>query len=262
MVALAMRQPRISHAGTGACILALLIANAPTAARADPRTFVYTYEATTLPEGQWELEHWATWRHHGGGRERFDFRHEFEYGVTDRFQVSLYLANWRHEESGGEGRTTFESSALSAMVNLTDPVSAPLGSALYGEIYLGPELVELEGIAILQKNLGPWVIGANSAIESEWEGDDLGALDEVKGELKQTIGISYQVAPSFLVGLEGALESEIDGWEDLGDPAIYVGPNASYRNGRFFITAAALWQASDVAGEPDFQTRIITGFNF
>ncbi len=42
------------------------------------RRFTYIYEATT---------HF----------NRFDFRHEFEFGVTDSLQLSFYVADWRYQ---------------------------------------------------------------------------------------------------------------------------------------------------------------------
>ena len=33
-----------------------------------------------------------------------DFRHELEYGVTDKFQVSIYLADWFYESNRGAVR--------------------------------------------------------------------------------------------------------------------------------------------------------------
>ena len=46
--------------------------------------------------GSLELENWVTWRHATGpGRfDQVDFRYELKYGVTDKLQASIYLADW------------------------------------------------------------------------------------------------------------------------------------------------------------------------
>jgi hypothetical protein len=66
---------------------------------ATERHFAFTYEVATTAKGELELENWVTWQFHGGrngdpSSSEFDFRHEFEYGITDRLQTSLYFADW------------------------------------------------------------------------------------------------------------------------------------------------------------------------
>src|ERR1041384_6478799 len=86
-------------------LLATLLAGiAVINANADERRFTYTYEPEVLPKGGLEFEQWLTLRSQKTsageiGQEnfnRFDFREELEYGVTDRYSVSLYL-NGKHE---------------------------------------------------------------------------------------------------------------------------------------------------------------------
>src|SRR5262245_34530149 len=64
------------------------------AAYGNERHFTYTYESAVLPAQAKEIEVWTTPRL---GRDdyyaRFDQRLEFEVGLTDRLQTSLYL-NW------------------------------------------------------------------------------------------------------------------------------------------------------------------------
>jgi hypothetical protein len=110
----------------------------------------------------------------------------------------------------------------------------------------------------LQKNIGKWALTYNFILESEWEES---GLSEVKGEIGNTLGISYMVSPRFSFGLEALHEVEIDDWSDAGESAIYVGPNVSARFGKAWITAAGLIEATDT-GEPDFQVRAITGWHF
>src|SRR5262245_5114486 len=70
----------------------LALASTPPRAEANERHFTYTYETAVLPQGAKELEFWTTPRL---GREdyfaRFDQRLEFEVGLTNRLQTSVYL---------------------------------------------------------------------------------------------------------------------------------------------------------------------------
>ncbi len=251
--------PHFSRIFPGTVLGALLFMGA--AAQAGDRKFGYSYEVTTLPKGALEFENWVTWKSYSDG-DRFDFRHELEYGVTDDFQLALYIANWRYEDRGGESDSTFKSTSIEAIYNLTDPTEDFLGSALYLESGVGEEELFVEGKLLLQKNFGPWVVAGNSAVESEWEGEDLDGLHEVNGELEQTAGISYQFSPAFAAGVEGLMEVEIEDWKDAGDLAVYLGPNVSWRKGAFFVTVAALWQMTNFSGEPEVQTRMLAGFDF
>ena len=229
---------------------------------AGERRFTYTYEATTAPKGTIELENWVTWkasRGSGGNANQFDFRHELEFGITDRLQLGLYLSDWSVTRSGGKTESVWKNVGAEFIYNLSNPTTDFLGSALYLETKLGDELFALEGKLLLQKNFGPWVVAYNASLEAEWEGPD---YDEQVGEFQQTLGVSYQVSPRFTVGAEMLHEVVFENWGDAGDHALYVGPNASVRFGRAYATATVLFQASDLDDEPDVQSRLIFGFQF
>ncbi|MHC5003274.1 MAG: DUF6662 family protein [Planctomycetota bacterium] len=241
--------------------VALLLPCSP--ADADQRRFAYLYESTTHPVGEVEYEQWITWKTHKAIDSRFDrvdFRHEIEFGVTDNLQLGIYLSDWRYErgntvDDGAEWRNV----AVEAILALTDPVTDPIGSALYGEVKIGDQLMALEGKLILQKNLGKWVFAWNGTVEAEWEGSN---YDEDKGEFEQTLGASYQFTPELLAGVELLHEIEYDDWSEWEDHVVYLGPNISYRTETWWITAAPLAQLTDIDTEADFQLRVIFGFDF
>ena len=232
-------------------------------AEAGERRFTFVYEAATQPVGEFEYEQWATWKTDKDADprfDRFDIRHELEFGVTDNLQLGLYLSDWRVQrgdsvDDGAEWRNV----AVETIFALTDPVTDALGSALYGEIKLGDELLALEGKLILQKNIGKWVFAWNGTIEAEWEGSD---FSEDKGELAQTLGGSYQFTPKLLAGFELVHQIGYDDWSQWEDHTLYLGPNVSYRTQDWWITATPLVQATDVDSEANFQLRLIFGFDF
>src|SRR5215467_14721740 len=61
------------------------------------RFFTYTYEPETMPAGALEYEQWVTLRagrNKTVGQENYnkwELRHELEYGATDNYSVSLYI---------------------------------------------------------------------------------------------------------------------------------------------------------------------------
>lgn len=237
--------------------------------KAGERRFTYIYEATTAAKGEVEIENWVTWKtqREGGSRgNAFDFRHEVEFGLTDKLQLGVYVADWSvvDKVAGGEdgAHAAYQDSAVELIYNLTNPVTDIIGSAVYAELKLGDQKLELEGKLILQKNFGPFVIAYNATLEAEWEGERFGYFNERKGTFEQTLGASYQISPNFLLGGEFLHEIDFSDWAEAGDSIVYAGPNASFRYDRFYVTTTALIQATGITEEPDFQLRTIFGFYF
>lgn len=229
---------------------------------ASERRFTYVYEVAPQPKGALEYEQWVTWkaiREADSKYQRFDVRHELEYGITDDLQVALYLADWRYQTGRSvEEEFDYRDTALEWLYKVTDPTMDPVGLAFYQETKLGDELFELEGKVILHKNIDRFAVAYNATLEAEWESKD---YDEDKGIFEQTLGASYQIDPSFLVGVEALNEVEFDNWSEQGDAVVYVGPNASYRGSRWWVTLTPLMQVTGIDEEPDFQTRILIGFH-
>jgi hypothetical protein len=156
---------------------------------ASERRFAFTYEVNTADKGELELENWVTWQFHHGrngepNRHEFDFRHELEYGITDRLQASLYFADWHiKDHPGGEDRAHYDDAALEVIYRLSNPATDFLGSAVYGEIRGGPDFLEFEGKILLQRNFGKWIAAYNAALEGKWMGEH---LEERAGEFAQT----------------------------------------------------------------------------
>ncbi len=228
------------------------------------RRFTYIYETTTAAPGTFEFENWVTWRtdrDDDSEFDRLDFRHELEFGITDRLQAAIYFADWTYRDgrSVENDGSVYAGSAVEMIYNLTNPQTSMLGSALYGEVAIGEDLVKLESKILLDKQFGPLVVAYNATVEAEWEGED---LDEKTGEFQQTLGASYEIKPQLLVGGELLHEIEFPEWREGEDSVVYAGPNMSVRFGNWWATTTALAQLTDVDGEPNFQLRTIVGYAF
>jgi hypothetical protein len=247
-------------------VAALLLAAflLPSTLFAGARRFTYIYEVTTTPPKEIESENWVTWQTSKPADSRFnqvDFRHEIEVGVTDRFQAAVYVADWGWKNDPAENAHGFryQDSGIELIYNLSHPVADLLGSAVYGEFRLGDEFMELEGKLLLQKNIGRWVFAYNAIVEAEWEGSH---FQEKNGELSQVLGVSYEFSPKFLVGAELVHEVDIPDWSHAGNSPVWLGPNASYRHGDWWVTVTPLFQLTRLSDEPDFQLRAIFGVSF
>jgi hypothetical protein len=77
-----------------ACAAGLLLAAAfgPHLAFATEPIFTYTYLTETTPKGAFEVEQWVTYRNQKsqGTYDLWQLRTELEYGISDRWSVSLY----------------------------------------------------------------------------------------------------------------------------------------------------------------------------
>jgi hypothetical protein len=226
------------------------------------RHFTFLYEAPTSPPGSVEMENWLTW-----GRttnlersDQIDFRHEFEFGITDKFQASIYVADWNYFRSANDSSLTYSDSAVELIYNFTNPVIDPVGLSIYQEYQAGRRFFEWESKLIAQKNYGRWILAYNATLEAVWEGE---GLSEHEGELQQALGASYELSPRCSVGLEFLHEFIFPDWHDNERIRnVFVGPNVSYRRGSWFVTMTALAQATDTPDERDFQLRTIFGIGF
>jgi hypothetical protein len=223
------------------------------------RHFTYLYEATTSAPGSIEMENSVTWSRGSNPNrsDQVDFRHEFEFGVTDRFQASVYVADWFYQNNREHSGFAYSDSAIELIYNLTNPVLDPVGLSIYGEIRAGDRLIELESKLIAQKNLGPLIFAYNATLEAVWEGRDLA---ERTGEFQQALGASYEISPRLSVGVELLHEFVFPKWRDkerIRD--LLVVQNVSYRRANWFVTVTALAQATDTPDEADFQVRTIFG---
>jgi hypothetical protein len=237
--------------------VALLALGLTATARATDRRFTSSYETTTAAPGSFEYEQWFTWKH-GDDFDKYQFRHELEFGLTDRLQLGFYLFDWEHETEEGESDTKWEGTGIELIYQLTDPNKSFLGSALYLEAVASDEEAAVEGKLLLQKNFGPLIAVYNLVVEAEWED----GYDEEVGVWENTVGLSYEVTPSFFVGVEATHEIEFEDWSEAGQHVVYAGPNVSFRKGNFFATLTGLFQATDVEGEADTQLRVIAGITF
>lgn len=240
----------------------LLLLLQTTAAVAGVRHFGYVYEAVTSAPGSLDIENWVTWSRTSTPQraDQVDFRHEFEFGVTENFQASLYVADWFYANDPQHSGFSYSDSALELIYNLSNPVINPIGLSLYEEIRAGDRVFELESKLIAQKNSGPFVFAYNLTLEAVWEGP---GLQNREGELQQALGASYEISQRLSVGMEMLHEFVFPDWGDKERTRnFFVGPNVCYRHRNWFVTVTALTQVTNTPDEADFQLRTIFGIGF
>jgi hypothetical protein len=251
--------------------------------------FGYVYTTDTHPRGTWEVEQWLTNRHRQsqGDYNLWQGRTEFEYGVTDRLQTSLYLnygsvsaLHNRPDGSTGPGafvpdnvdpdarysRTFLQSVSNEWIYRLLSPYKDPIGLALYIEPSWGPDKKELEGKVIVQKNFLDdrlvWAANFSLAAESErfhgeWERE---------GELEFTSGLAYQLAPRWHAGAEYRYHRGYDGRGFSASKRAYgasfFGPSIHYARNDWWITATFLKQLANAKAYTEEAQEDVIGGRF
>jgi hypothetical protein len=256
-------------------IIAALLATASSGALAEESMFAFVYTTDLLPQGGKEIEQWLTWRHKkiDGYYNQLEGRTEFEYGLTDRLQVALYL-NYAWSEAfhnGPFGATTppeqfadftvgsddhfsksrFVGVSSEAIYRILSPYTDAFGLALYTEPTIGKNFFELENKVILQKNLFDdlLTIAFNFTYAPEFRflpGDDDPTVSNWQEEtdVNFSLAMSYRFMANWSAGFEFLNEREYNSFDfsRLSNSGYYLGPTLHYGGERFFVTATALWQ--------------------
>lgn len=237
-------------------LASLLVLLAPAFAGANERHFTYTYESATLPPGHKEIEIWSTPRI---GRDsyfyRIDQRVEFEVGILDRWQASLYLNGMvqTSEVMPGvlESETELQGISIENKIKLLDPVADAVGLALYAEVGLGADETELEAKLILDKRLGSVHLAANLVGELELEAEGAAGM-EVEMEkdiiLEADLGASYFVASNFGIGAELRNRNVLHDGE-LEYSALFAGPVVSYATDDWWLAFTFFAQLPSLGGD-------------
>jgi hypothetical protein len=247
------------------------------AASAEESMFAYVYTTDLLPQGAKEVEQWMTWRHQkiAGTYDQIEGRTEFEYGLTDRLQVALYLNyNWTQAYHNGPfGATTppeqfadfypgpddhFNKARLvgvsgEAIYRILSPYTDVFGLALYTEPTVGKNFFEVENKIIVQKNFldDLLTVAFNFTYAPEFRNlldpaDPTGTATSWQEEtdINYALAVSYRFVENWSAGFEFVNEHEYNGFvfNHESNSGYYLGPTLHYGGERFFVTMTALWQ--------------------
>lgn len=256
-------------------ILALIPYTSPVSASEGVMGWVYLLDLT--PKGGKEIQFWDTY---GRGQSRGKYnlhepRIEFEYGITDDFQVGLYY-NWGRlvsaNQNGVDGTTYgkaipedhdpalpfrgHDRRGVSAefVYRILSPYTNPIGFGVYLEPRWGGDgFRELEGKLLFQKNFldDRLIWGANVTVSPEWidqpgnprctpgEEDCLPRREKAM-ELEFTTGLLYRFQPNWFAGVEYRNHREYGahnfGAEYREHSAHFLGPTLHYASKNWWAT--------------------------
>ncbi len=236
--------------------------------------FSRVYTTDTLPEGHIEIE--QTVRNRNGRSmgtySAFDYRTEFEIGVTDDFQAALYVNNLTMHAKGAPDDddplgatgfrrtgTYFQGLSMEFIYRLYSPYKDGFGLAFYLEPEFGAHDLH-NGLAysgtvggeyriIFQKNFLDDQLIFTYNLVLETEGIRFKGEKRYTGELdvNNEVGLSYRFAPNWFAGVEGRNHREYGDFQKFEHSVYWVGPAIHYGGERFWATLGYLRQ---VHGSP------------
>lgn len=259
------------HAAALLVTLFAMALAAPSPVRADEPLFGFTYTTDLLPKGKFEVEQWSTTRFTKatGNFWLQENRTEFEYGVNDRFQLSLYQdyssnssfhngpfgattpgEPFSYDSPGPDDhyhKTAYISTDVEAIYRLVSPYTHFLGVGVYSEARAGRDFFETENRLLLQKNFRDdrLVLAMNFTYAPELRTERPGSLVLNETDINLDYGVSYRFRRNWSVGLELLNEREFASWtfwRNEANDGYFFGPNIHYGGKHFFATATFLEQ--------------------
>jgi hypothetical protein len=240
-------------------------------AHATPRPLPFTYNYETLGEGELEVEQYVDLdpiRVYGSTSATpiwalaSQFQTEFEYGITNRLELGLYVT-LAPEPTGGQYSTSsglpslMESNGVKQRLRyrLLDEGVLPIDIGLYGELTENDHEFEIEAKVILQKRFGNLRIAANVVGEHEW----YFASPQQDWIFDPSAGVTYQVTPVFQPGIDSWMwfehtnqpaaltETMIKDTTMNLRPNVYVGPAMLFNFGKFWWSTGVYFRVTNLS---------------
>jgi hypothetical protein len=166
------------------------------------------------------------------------FQTEFEYGITNRLELALYVA-YAPSVGGYSDVPSLGDTGIRQRLRyrFADQDVLPVDIAVYGEVSELSDNIELEGKLILGKQLGDFHLMANLVTSRivAYQGPSA-------WEISPSAGVSYQVNPTFHPGLEYWNKTE---WPDQGERDFDAGPH-HYAGPVMMLNFGKLWWSTGV----------------
>lgn len=218
---------------------------------ADRRSYVWTYEYSTMPAGIAEAEYYLTAKvPDAGAEETSTWQHqvEIEYGLTDNWDISMYQMWAQSYGTNSTSEFDYEGFKIRSRYKLFQAGRFFVDPLLYLEYIRNANLGEpdvLEGKLVLARDIGDFNVAYNQIVERAFDAD----ADLVH---EYAAGASYDFLEAFSAGLE------VKGSYSEDEHA--AGPVVSVETDNLWVTLGAAFglnQATD-----DVQARLIAGFSF
>jgi hypothetical protein len=221
---------------------------------ADERRFTYIYQSTIVAKGEKEIEIWTTpsLGKNTAYYARLDNRLEFEIGLSKKLQTAFYInfSNTTTDNGTGVNTTQFEFGGISSewKYNFTSLLTDAAGFALYSEIGLNTNEVDLETKLILEKRFNKTILAFNFTFEPEWQLTPSEAETETK--IETSFGLSHSFSSSLHAGFE-LRQHNVFNEGGLEHSAFFGGPVISFTQPEWWATLTIMPQIVGFKGKSE-----------
>ena len=204
-------------------VVALVLATTLTTARADRRAFTQTYEYATMPAGQVEMELYTEEARPDLSDDdirAFQMQLEFEVGITDRWDVSVYHV-FEQSIAGAESEALhFSEVKAKTRYRFAERGEWPVDTLLYfeGIKVFAEDVYELELKGIFARDFDKVTVALNLIAEVAF-----GDVEEF--EQGFALGATYEVSPAWKLGAEAFGNGELQEGEF---EKMWAGPSLSW----------------------------------
>lgn len=212
---------------------------------ADRRSYVWTYQYMTLPEGVTELEFYQTTNL--SLTDKWEYRIEVENGITDQFDFSVYQI-FEQQESEAFKWNAIQFRIRYRFGEVNEYFIDPLLYLEYNRKIDFKSPNKFEAKFILAKTVKKINIAINPVYEYFF-------APGAEHEIGLDFGISYEFNPRFIVGFESTSRFEFEGEEtEIGS---YLGPAISFASGNWWYTIGVGKGITD--DSDDARVRLLMG---
>lgn len=233
-------------------------------ASANPRPLPFSYPYETLPAGKLEVEQYADLVPVRVARENPDgtldgvfgvrsvLQTELEYGITDRLEFGWYFV-FRQGVSSGTPFLRFSGVKQRLRVRLAEAGEWPVDVGLYFEVAEFHDEFEFEEKLLLARRFGAVNVVANLWVEQEYYFQ----TGDTKYIYNPTAGVTYELSPKLIAGLEYWGRGRFDSAKDVTDMTgaseaptsthHYIGPTLLAQSGRVFFSLGAYLRLDGLA---------------
>ncbi len=218
---------------------------------ADPRRYVWTYEYQTMHKGKSEIELYETVKipkKSDSGIKTFEHWVEYEYGVTDRFDLGIYQM-WKTKDTRDKIGTKYDGTKLRLRYRFGEKNKYIVDPLVYFEYKRSaktndPHKAEVK--LILAKDMGRFNVSYNQ-------------IANLTLEKRSVVENEYAVALSFKPNKRLSLGFESKGTYNR-TKKFYLGPTVALRLNKFWVAAGLAVKLNKRAD--DVQLRTIVGIPF
>jgi len=222
-------------------------------------------DAQSMPKGGMEFEQWLTLRTQrtkAVGQENFnrwEIREAFEYGVSDRYTVELYLntssESFRDPATGmDQSKFRFDGISIENRYLVVNPADHAVGLTLYLEPRFSGDQAEVEEKIILGQRHGKWKWAFNLTHATEWTEN----LHKTEGEVEASFGLAREMTRHWSLGLELRDHNDLPDYRKWENTALFLGPALSYRQEKWWAVLSVLPQiyGANFGANPDGNTHL------